>query len=44
LPTGEIIDDYFVAVKSEVALILPVTSNQEIISVRQYRHGKESRR
>jgi len=39
LPTGKIIDDYFVSIRPEVALILPVTSNQEIILVRQYRHG-----
>ena len=39
LPNGEIIDDYFVTVRPEVALILPVTSSQEIILVRQYRHG-----
>lgn len=39
LPNGTIIDDYFVIVRPEVAVILPVTSNQEIILVRQYRHG-----
>jgi len=38
LPNGEV-DDYFVTIRPEVALILPVTSNQEIILVRQYRHG-----
>ncbi|BAY93944.1 MULTISPECIES: NUDIX hydrolase [unclassified Tolypothrix] len=39
LPNGKIIDDYFVNLKSEVALILPITSNQEIVFVRQYRHA-----
>lgn len=39
LPSGKVIDDYFVTIRPEVALILPVTSNQEIIFVRQYRHG-----
>ncbi|HLO87554.1 MAG TPA: NUDIX hydrolase [Nostocaceae cyanobacterium] len=39
LPNGKIIDDYFVNVKPEVALILPITNNQEIIFVRQYRHA-----
>lgn len=39
LPSGKVIDDYFVTIRPEVALILPVTSNQEIILVRQYRHG-----
>ncbi|KAF3889071.1 MULTISPECIES: NUDIX hydrolase [Nostocales] len=39
LPNGKIIDDYFVNLKQEVALILPITSNREIIFVRQYRHA-----
>jgi 8-oxo-dGTP pyrophosphatase MutT (NUDIX family) len=39
LPNGKVIDDYFVTIRPEVALILPITSNQEIILVRQYRHG-----
>jgi len=38
IPNGEVIDDYFVTIRPEVALILPVTSNQEIILVK-YRHG-----
>ncbi|OUL19183.1 NUDIX hydrolase [Nostoc sp. 106C] len=39
LPNGTVIDDYFVNLKPEVALILPITSNQEIVFVRQYRHA-----
>ncbi|WP_315791457.1 NUDIX hydrolase [Fischerella sp. JS2] len=39
LPNGKIIDDYFVHLKPEVALILPITANQEIVFVRQYRHA-----
>ena len=39
LPDGKVIDDYFVTVRPDIALILPVTSQQEIILVRQYRHG-----
>lgn len=39
LPNGKVIDDYFVTIRPEVALILPVTSNQELVLVRQYRHG-----
>ncbi|WP_414544093.1 NUDIX hydrolase [Nostoc sp. CCY0012] len=39
LPNGEIIDDFFVIVRPEIALVLPITVNQEIIFVRQYRHG-----
>ena len=39
LPNGSIVDDYFVTVRPDIALILPVTSQQEIVLVRQYRHG-----
>lgn len=39
LPNGKIIDDYFVNIKPEVALILPITSDGNIIFVRQYRHA-----
>ncbi|MBD2199053.1 MULTISPECIES: NUDIX hydrolase [Calothrix] len=39
LPNGKIIDDYFVNIKPEVALILPITNNLEIVFVRQYRHA-----
>jgi len=39
LPNGKIIDDYFVAIKPEIAIILPITSNREIVFVRQYRHA-----
>ncbi len=39
LPNGKIIDDFFVIVRPEIALVLPVTNNQEIVFVRQYRHG-----
>ena len=39
LPNGKVIDDYFVYIKPEIALILPITSNREVIFVRQYRHA-----
>ncbi|KAB8335482.1 NUDIX hydrolase [Scytonema tolypothrichoides VB-61278] len=39
LPNGQIIDDYFVNVRPEITLILPITSSKEIIFVRQYRHA-----
>lgn len=39
LPTGQIVDDFFVNIRPDVALVLPITSNQEIVFVRQYRHG-----
>ncbi|MEC4986206.1 MAG: NUDIX hydrolase [Oscillatoria sp. PMC 1068.18] len=41
LPNGTIIDDYFVNVRPEIVVVLPVTSEQEVVFVRQYRHGVE---
>lgn len=39
LPNGKIIDDYFVSIKLDVAMVLPITNKKEIIFVRQYRHA-----
>jgi ADP-ribose pyrophosphatase len=39
LPNGKIIDDYFVNIKPDIAIIFPITENQEIVFVRQYRHA-----
>ncbi|HEY9622601.1 MAG TPA: NUDIX hydrolase [Crinalium sp.] len=39
LPNGKIVDDYFVSVRPDIALVFPVTSDRNIIFVRQYRHG-----
>ncbi|MCX7595039.1 MAG: NUDIX hydrolase [Fischerella sp.] len=39
LPNGKIVDDFFVHIKPDVALVLPLTSNKEVIFVRQYRHA-----
>ncbi|MEA5510417.1 NUDIX hydrolase [Crocosphaera sp. UHCC 0190] len=39
LPNGAIIDDYFVNIRPEIALVMPITPNNEVVFVRQYRHG-----
>ena len=39
LPNGTVIDDYFLGVLPDVAMVLPLTPAQEIVLVRQYRHG-----
>ena len=39
LPSGKIIDDYFVGIRPEVVLVLPVTADGKVIMVRQYKHG-----
>lgn len=41
LPNGKIIDDFFVNVRPDIALVVPITPKQEIVFVRQYRHGVE---
>jgi ADP-ribose pyrophosphatase len=39
LPNGQVIKDFFVNIRPDIALILAVTPKQEIVFVRQYRHG-----
>ncbi len=39
LPSGKVIDDYFVHLRPDVAIILPITCDREIVFVRQYRHA-----
>lgn|ERR1700722_5780228 len=39
LPSGKIIDDYFVGIRPEVVLIFPITADGKVIMVRQYKHG-----
>lgn len=39
LPNGEIIDDYFITDLSNVGMILPITMQNEIVFVKQYKHG-----
>jgi ADP-ribose pyrophosphatase len=39
LPNGKIIDDFFVHIKPDIAYILAITTNKEIIFVRQYRYA-----
>jgi 8-oxo-dGTP pyrophosphatase MutT (NUDIX family) len=39
LPNGQVVDDYFVNIRPDVAIILPVTSDREIVFVKQYRHA-----
>jgi 8-oxo-dGTP pyrophosphatase MutT (NUDIX family) len=39
LPSGQIIDDFFVNIRPDIAVILPITPQEEIVFVRQYRHA-----
>ena len=42
LPNGEIVDDYFVSLRPDIATVLPMTAAGEVVFVRQYRHGATS--
>lgn len=39
LPSGQIIDDFFVHVRPNIALVFATTEQEELVLVRQYRHG-----
>jgi hypothetical protein len=39
LSSGQVIDDYFVNIRPEIVLVVPVTGDNQLIFVRQYRHG-----
>ena len=39
LPNGKVIDDYFVHLRPDVAIILPITCDREVVFVKQYRHA-----
>jgi 8-oxo-dGTP pyrophosphatase MutT (NUDIX family) len=39
LPNGQVIPDFFVRVKPDIALTIPVTTDGNVVFVRQYRHG-----
>ena len=39
LPNGQIVDDYFVSLRPDIATVLPITADGQVVFVRQYRHG-----
>jgi len=39
LPNGHVIDDFFVSERPDIATVLPITKDGQIVFVRQYRHG-----
>jgi len=39
LPDGKILDDYFVWLEEDASLVVPVTPNNDLILVRQYKHA-----
>jgi ADP-ribose pyrophosphatase len=39
LPTGQELDDYFVSVRPNVVLIFCLTTDQQVVLVRQYKHA-----
>lgn len=39
LPDGRAVDDYFVSLRPEVVLVFALTPEEEVVMVRQYKHG-----
>lgn len=39
LSNGVVVDDFFVNIRPEIAYVFALTKNQEVVFVRQYRHG-----
>ncbi|MEL6259629.1 MAG: NUDIX hydrolase [Cyanobacteria bacterium J06623_5] len=39
LPDGQVVDDYFVSLRPDIATVLPITAQGDVVFVRQYRHG-----
>ncbi len=39
LPNGTTLDDYYVWLKGDVVVIVPITPDDELVFVKQYRHG-----
>lgn len=39
LENSQVIDDYFLFLKPDIVQVFPLTKNNEIVFVRQYRHG-----
>jgi ADP-ribose pyrophosphatase len=39
LPNGKILDDYFLWLDTDVALVVPITADRKFVFVRQYKHG-----
>jgi len=39
LANGSVVDDYFVSERDEIALVVAITPAEEIVFVRQYKHG-----
>lgn len=39
LPSGRVLDDYFVSVRPHVVLTFPLTADNQVVFVRQYKHA-----
>lgn len=39
LPNGKVVDDFYVSHLGDVAMVVAVTKNRELILVKQYKHG-----
>ncbi|EKE18604.1 MAG: NUDIX hydrolase [uncultured bacterium] len=39
LPNGKIVDDYFISPLGNVVMVLPITTKNEVVLVKQYKHA-----
>lgn len=39
LPNGKILDDYYVWLQGDIALVVPITKNHELVLVQQYKYA-----
>jgi len=42
LPDGRVVDDYFVSQRPSVAIAVPLTTENNVVLVRQYKHGVQA--
>jgi ADP-ribose pyrophosphatase len=42
LPSGRVVDDYFVSERADVALVFAVTPNDDVVFVRQWKQGRRA--
>ena len=41
LPSGDVVDDYYVSERPNVVLVFALTEEEEVLLVRQYKHGAQ---
>lgn len=39
LPNGKVLDDYFVSVRKPIVVVVPITLDDHVVFIREYKHG-----